>query len=115
MACTITSLFLIAMFGIVAAGVALQRSGLSSWCHYTTIDFWLRIGAAFPHPKTTKATRPTRETSQSSRPCGKPTTADTAVLADTRAPIKNPAQDTGSPAAAGQTYEPPEQHLAALF
>jgi hypothetical protein len=29
--------------------------------------------------------------------------------------IKNPALDTGSPAMAGQTYEPPVQHLAAFL
>jgi hypothetical protein len=44
------------------------------------------------------------------------TTADTAALADARAPIANPAHDTGSrPAMAGQTHEPPVQHLAAQF
>jgi hypothetical protein len=33
-----------------------------------------------------------------------------------RALIKNPAHDTGSrPAMAGQTYEPPVQHLAAFL
>jgi hypothetical protein len=44
-----------------------------------------------------------------------PRTAAAAALADARALIKNPAHDTGSrPALAGQTYEPPVQHLAAF-
>jgi hypothetical protein len=41
--------------------------------------------------------------------------SSTAALADARALIKNPALDTGSPAVAGQTYEPPVQYLAAPF
>jgi hypothetical protein len=54
----------------------------------------MRMQGSHPAPPLdTTATTRKPKTSESSKPCGKATTADTAGLADTRALIKNPALD----------------------
>jgi hypothetical protein len=75
-------------------------------------NFSMKVGM---HASMNPAPKRIRKTSESSRPCGKATTAYTAALADTRALIKNPALDTGSRPRHGTTdLRAAGEHPAAL-